>query len=427
VIAVAAIGIILLALFFWQSRITAPKAVVSPGATGESALKPTGSEPKQPEFAAQSSARPIDAVTAVPNIALGEATYVSIGAQEVLLSDKELGLRSIASEGIAVIENKPGRIRFLVAAGFSSYLIEGTDLKHLNSNPRLAFGPGGPGEFDNGAAEVFAAERSNSRLYAFYQAVDRENLPPDIALGVPGFFLSIGVAESDDDGNTWVKKGQIIRSEKPKEWAFDPHQGGRGVGLAGGLRDKDSKSIYVFYTNLSTPQGGTAGQIFLARCRLGDGPPLAGQWKKYYRSGFTEAGLGGKETPVIDVFSSGRAGARYGRPTYSDALGKYVIVYNVTQASEWEEDVAPKNSGIYMAMSDDLINWSPRVKLVSNYAQRVLGKSIAIAPTVVFDPDDEASGWLVYAYTPRLSTSKTSGAGSPTYMVGQRVSFKKQP
>ena|SRR5271165_5351689 len=122
---------------------------------------------------------------------------------------KELGLQSMP-EGIGVIENRSGRVRLLLGAGYSTYLVEGTDLKHLTSLPRLVLGPGEPGEFDNGAAQVFAVVRSNSRLYAFYQAQDSEGLPANTLFGVSGFYLSIGLAESDDDGYTWAKKGQII-------------------------------------------------------------------------------------------------------------------------------------------------------------------------------------------------------------------------
>ncbi|MBV9672800.1 MAG: hypothetical protein JO076_08265 [Verrucomicrobia bacterium] len=362
----------------------------------------------------------------IREVALPDGTNVRIGKQEVLIRDNDLGLRSMPSQGVAVIENTPSRVRLLLAAAFSSYLVEGTDFQHLTSLPRLVLGPGDPGEFDNGAAQVFAVVRANSKLYAFYQAEDIEGLPADTLFGISGFYLSIGLAESDDEGFTWVKKGQIIRSAKPKEWAIDPRQGGRGIGLAGGLADSSGKYAYIFYTDLSTPQGGTAGQISVARCSLDNGPPLPGKWKKYFNGEFSEQGLGGRETTIIDLYSTGHSGARYGRPTYSKSLGKYVMVFNVTQAKEWADDLPPKNSGIYLAVSDDLIQWIGKVKLLSNYSQRVLGKPIAVAPTIVFDKDDGSSGWMIYAYSAKLSTSRLSSVGTPTYMVGRRISFERR-
>ena len=383
---------------------------------------------KPAEAALQSpTATPEESSTPIPDIVLADGTRVSVGDQEILIADKGLGLRSIAGDGVSVLENRPDRIRLLISAGFSTYLIEGTDLKHLKPTPRRVLSPGEPEDFDNGAAEAFAAFRSGPALFAFYQGVDRNNLPADSLSGTSGFYLSIGVAESDDDGKTWVKKGQIIRSEKPKEWALDSHQWGRGIGLAGGVVDKSGKQYYIYYTNLSTTQGGAAGQIEAARCNLDDGPPLPGNWKKYYKGAFSEPGLGGKESPVIDVYASGHAGARYGRPVYSGSMQKYFMVFNVTQASEWGEDLPPKTSGIYLANSNDLTAWPTPSQVLAEYAQRVPGKSLAVAPTIVFDPGDKPAGWLLYAYTSKLTTSRSDLPGTPTYLVGRRIRFTENP
>jgi len=172
----------------------------------------------------------------IPDIAVTDGTHVSVGAQEVLLGDNASGLQSMPSEGIGLIENRAGRVRLLLGAGSSTYLVEGTDVQHLTALPRLVLGPGSSGEFDNGAAQVFAVVRS-----------------------------------------------------------------------------------------------------------------------------------------------------------------------------------------------DDLLKWSSQVKLVSGYAQRVLGRAVALAPTILFDPDDKPSGWLIYAYSPKLTTPKLANLGTPTYMVGRKISFAKKP
>jgi hypothetical protein len=384
--------------------------------------------PKSPTAEAQSATpAATESSTPIPDITLTDGTHVSIGAQEVLLGDNASGLQSMPSAGICAIENRPGRVRLLLGARSGTYLVEGTDVQHLTSLPRLVLGPGGPGEFDNGGAHAFAVVRDGAKLYSFYQADDQEGLPADTLLGVSGFYLSIGLAESEDDGYTWVKKGQIIHCAKPKEWAADPHQGGRGIGLPGGMADASGKNFYIYYTDLSTPQGSIGGQICVARSSLDDGPPLPGNWKKYFQGDFTEPGLGGKETPIIDLYSSGHSGARYGRPTYSKTLKKYVMVFNVNRAKEWADGLPPRSSGIYLALSDDPVKWPGEVKLVSGYAQRVLGKAVALAPSILFDPDDKPSGWLIYAFSPKLATARLPDLGTPTYMVGRRISFAGRP
>ena len=125
--------------------------------------------------------------------------------------------------------------------------------------------------YRNAAADVFAVVKSGLIFYAFYQASDGEGLPAATLTGYSGFYLSIGLAESDDNGYTWVKKGQIIKCQKPKEWAATPQQGVRGIGQPGGLADTSGKRFYIYYTDLSTSR---AGQINVARCSLDDGPPL---------------------------------------------------------------------------------------------------------------------------------------------------------
>ena len=45
------------------------------------------------------------------------------------------------------------------------------------------------------------------------------------------------------------------------------------------------------------------------------------------------------------------------------------MVFNVNQAKEWADGLPARNSGIYLALSDDLIKWAGQVKLVSNYVR----------------------------------------------------------
>jgi hypothetical protein len=110
----------------------------------------------------QSSVAPVESETPIPAIVLTNGIRVSVGKQEVLLNDNDLGLRSMPMSGIAVIENRPFRVRLLLGAGNKTYLLEGVDLRHLNALPRLVLGPGEPGTFDNAAADVFAVVKSGS-------------------------------------------------------------------------------------------------------------------------------------------------------------------------------------------------------------------------------------------------------------------------
>jgi hypothetical protein len=267
-----------------------------------------------------------------------------LGEQHTLLNDKELGLRYTPNKGVGIIENEPGQLKLLLAAGVESYLVGGTDIHNLTA-ARKIFGPGAPGEFDSGAAEVGAVARSNSRLYAFYQAEEREGLPVIKEAGLSGYYASVGVAESDDNGSTWVKKGQIIKSAKPKEWADYHGQSVRGNGLPGAAADPTGRYIFVYYTNLSV-DGGRSPDICVARSDLSAGPPLPGNWKKFCHNDFSEAGVGGEETSVVDISSIAKASALYPHVAYSEYLRKYLMVFCISVNEEALKELPANKSGI---------------------------------------------------------------------------------
>jgi hypothetical protein len=361
------------------------------------------------------------ALTLIPPIVdlLGGIQLV-VKEQQTFLNDKELGLRDMAGKGVAVIENGPAHLQFLFQVVNDTYVVNGTDFKHLTSAGKV-LGPGEPGEFDNAGAGVGTTIRFNGKLYGFYEGRDREgDLPANEQAGFKGVYCSVGLAESDDGGSTWTKKGQIIKSAKPKEWSDWSGQSVRGVGSPAGIIDPSSTYVHLYYVGFSGLAGGTA-QICMARAALSKGPPLPGNWEKFYNGAFTEAGLGGKETSVVDSYAE-HAASMYPHVTYSKRLNKYVLTFNINRLAEIKEGLPPTKSGIYIALSDDGIKWSVPVKLISTYSQRALGFSISIEPTLILDNQDGLAGWLVYAYTPKYSNGAVPG--TPLYLVGRRIEFK---
>ena len=355
-----------------------------------------------------------------PIIDVADGIRITLGEQQTFLNDKELGLRDMAGKGVAVIENGPAHLQFLFQVSNYTYLVNGTDFKHLTSASKV-LGPGEPGEFDNAGAGVDTIITFDGKLYGFYEGRDREgDLPANEQAGFRGVYCSVGLVESDDGGSTWTKKGQIIKSAKPKEWSDWSGQSVRGVGSPAGIVDPSNSYVYLYYIGFSGLRGGIA-QICMARAALSKGPPWPGNWTKFYDGNFIEAGLGGKETPVIDSYGE-RGASMYPHVTYSKRLNKYVLTFNINRLAEVKEALPPTKSGIYVALSDDGIKWSSPVKLISTYSQRVLGLSISIEPTLILDNQDGLAGWLVYAYTPKYSNGTVPGI--PLYLVGRRIEFK---
>jgi hypothetical protein len=365
---------------------------------------------------------PVNAVP--PVVTLSDGIQVKLGEQQTLLNDKDLGLRDIAGKGVAVIENGPDQVRLLFQALNETYLVTGHDFQHLTSASKV-LSAGEHGDFDNSGAGVASVIRLDHNLYAFYEGRDNEgDLPENGQAAFKGMYCGIGLAESNSDGTTWTKKGEIIRSAKPKDWSDWSGQSIRGVGTPSALIDATNTYVYLYYVEFSGLKNGLPG-ICLARAPLSKGPPLPDNWQKFYLDDFAEPGLGGKETPVVDG-SAVRCGAMYPHATFSKALKKYILTFNFNRVAEARQEMTLGKSGIYITLSEDGIHWSAPVKLITTYSQRVLGLSIAIEPTLVLDTPDSLSGWLLYAYTPKY-TSNASIPGVALHLAGRRLEFSKKP
>ncbi|MBV8484151.1 MAG: TIR domain-containing protein, partial [Verrucomicrobia bacterium] len=341
--------------------------------------------------------------TIPPVVTLSDGIQVKLGDQQTLLNDKDLGLRDIAGKGVAMIENGPTRVRLLLQAMNETYLVTGADLQHLTSASKV-IDAGEHGDFDNSGAGASSVIRLDNHLYAFYEGRDNEgDLPENGQAAFKGMYCGIGLAESANDGTTWTKKGEIIRSTKPKDWSDWSGQSVRGVGTPSALIDATNTYIYLYYVEFSGLKNGVQA-ICLARAPLSKAPPLPETWEKFYLDDFNEPGLGGKETPVMDG-SAVRAGAMYPHATFSKSLDKYILTFNFNRVAESRQEMALGKSGIYIALSDDGIHWSAPEKLISTYSQRVLGLSIAIEPTLTLDTPHSLTGWLLYAYSPKYTSN----------------------
>jgi hypothetical protein len=145
-----------------------------------------------------------------------------------------------------------------------------------------------------------------------------------------------------------------------------------------------------------------------------------GTWWKYYDGGFNEPGLGGRETPVMP--SPPAADTLFPNVTYSNALGKYVMVFNILYYADLRAGEAAKG-GIYAAFSGDLVHWSEPKLLVHGLSVAQLDREVLWHPAIVWDDASELTGWLVYSYSPRWGHY---GLRKPHYMVGQRITFLRE-
>ena len=336
---------------------------------------------------------------------------IELGPQETVMADKALGLRYFPDGRLAVVRTKPD-CRVIVSAGVSSFLLEGSELGKF-TNATKVLDKGRPGEFDNGYAGINAVVRAPSgELLAFYHAEDQEGMKT-VGNGIPGFYCRVALAVSKDDGRIFEKRGPILSGKLPK----DPGgRGDQGVGEPWVFAEPKGEFLFAYYTPHERVDG-RGVQICMARCPMADAmKPDA--WKKYHEDGFTEAGLGGKDTPVV---TSGQqaADALFPQVTFIPALQQFVMMFCL---NVWREGDKPERSGIYAAFSDDGIHW-PRERMQQLWKVPVIaanGREVAWHPTFIPDDGTAARGWLYYGYSESWGYDPPR---KPHYLMRRRVAL----
>jgi hypothetical protein len=355
----------------------------------------------------------------------GRLIQLSLSERVTLLENGELGLHYFPDQSVILVGRDP--LQLLVTAGNSTYLLAGTDIQNLQVVDKV-LEPGDEYSFDNGYAGIggayFHGDGEDAPLIAFYHAEDHQGMPyfpPDYMIS--GYYARVGAAISYDQGKTWEKLGFVITSSKIKEWSLGEWHLDRGAGIPGLVMDKNGEYLYLFYSEFSRVDG-RGVQICLARAPVSPDPggiPL-NPWKKFYNGDFSEPGLGGLDTPVISALHLNESYAFLPSVTYSEELDQYIIVFNIYCWKEDTDNTGLEYNGIYIAFSNDCINWTEPYMLIRDWSVTVRGRSAAWQPTIIWDEDSSTQGWLVYAYSERFG-SVDDDAGCPCYMVGKRISF----
>jgi hypothetical protein len=323
-----------------------------------------------------------------------------VGERKTFLDDGQYGLKYFPDGPISVLATSP-QYRVIFPATVSSYLLEGPDMASLHPVKKV-LSPGEKGSFDNGYAGIYGVYSGGRKgeVLAIYHAEDHEGMQV-FENGVPGFYASVALATSADGGATFSKVGQIITGSLPKGANGRLDQ---GCGEPSLIPDKSGRYLYAYYTDHSRVDK-RGVQICLARSLLGD-KARPGTWKKFFHGEFAEPGLSGRDTPVLSAAQES-ADAAFPNVTYSQKTGRYVMVLNLVY---YREQIAEK-SGIYIAYSEDGIQWSKPEQLVRGFSIAKLDREVVWHPTLIGD-------WLFYSYSPRWGHNNSR---KPHYLVGQPI------
>jgi hypothetical protein len=184
------------------------------------------------------------------------------------------------------------------------------------------------------------------------------------------------------------------------------------------LAEPSGKFLFAYYTS-HEPIGGRGAQICLACCRVRDAMK-PGAWQKFHNDGFSEPGLGGRDTPVM---SSGapQADALFPHVVFAPTLRQFIMVFCV---NAWRERERAERSGFHVAFSEDGIVW-PRERVRQIWKTHVIAsiaRQVAWHPTLILD--EYAKGWVYYGFSEGWGHRPPH---KPHYLVRRPISFTRQP
>lgn len=347
-------------------------------------------------------------VVALSNVTVSSSAVTGISVSLSAVSKVPVqDLQAFPDCGIAFLPGtSTSPVRMIFAAGVSSYLVEGSDFSNLNKVQKV-LSPGTKTDFDNGYAGISGVYvASDGTYYGIYHSEDQVGMK-QLNGGVPGFYANIGWAVSKDQGVTWTKKGILLSSRVPKT-SITTGDGGLGEPS---LLIKNDSTAFIYYGDHGRSVG-RGCQICVAKAdpRKAWGPD---QWKKWDGSDFTQPSDGGNDIPIIqggqytdDVFPYA---------VYSKYLNKYVMTYCMNKYDEFNNPT-PTLSGLYIAFSDDGINWKDDRRLITNYAIWYDQRECVWHPSVILDSTGQ-TGTLFYSFKPYGS--------SPHYMMSAPINFSK--
>jgi hypothetical protein len=281
------------------------------------------------------------------------ASLVRVGPPETVLSAKERPYSW--PDGTMGLLRDGSKYRFVAAsAGFPKTAVgtlqnpiaEGVwDLKIEGLKKPYDYVAGGP---------LYRDEPSGV-LLMFYHA-EFYTFPP----GYLPFYSEIGLARSMDEGRTWTDLGVILTLHTPIQAPYFQVQR-ESLDIGWGAYTVVGEYFYVYFADL-IEDGESYGRVHhaVARAPIADVLRAAiengtvSAWTKYYNGTWSEPGLGGKSSSLLQ---HGRGFLMLGDVSYNSYLSKYVAVLI---GEPWP------NTDLYWIESEDGLHWTHYHKIVDD-------------------------------------------------------------
>lgn len=294
---------------------------------------------------------------------------------------------------VGVISNSPNQIKLITAANTSSYIISGTSLSNLTQFSQVV-SPQENTFYSNYVGLGQLIIDSNNTIYSVFHSEEHDGsiLPGNI----PGFYASVGLAISSDNGQTFQLNTEPL-IQNVYDSSFDNGYADGGLGEPSITFSKDKTEVFVYYVDHN--RSGRGVNICMVKFNVNQNgiPDFSTCYYLNSNNQFTTNIIRSKEV----VAGIGYSDAIFPHVTYNSYIDKYVMVYSLNHYGEFHNgSISPVESGIYYRESIDGINWTEQpIKLITDWSipYSFDNHSFAWHPNLIYSNDAQSEGYLVYS------------------------------
>ena len=317
----------------------------------------------------------------------------------------------------ALVLHTTDLVNFTLASGFGVASLGGLVLDAPSPFTDCSFT--GPGSFDQNYAAPGSVVRDPTlpagNLIMLYEAEQH-------CFGGRydfNFFASVGLTRSSDGGKTWPPLGAADRYavlQVPGAKPSTTPAPAEGDAIPSAFVDDvaEGNLLYVVYQNTGAAALQPDGYLRVACAPLGQSGEL--RFTKWHQGSWSEAGIGGLDSPITAERGCGASGYQGGAQiSYVDPLQRYLLTFVCVKLQMTAPgNYTPYEAGWYFSTATSLENqdWSSPVLIDGSTGP------VAAAPTTGCPNGAEFDGWYPSFVTPGREPGHLGSDGFVLFLNG---------
>lgn len=306
---------------------------------------------------------------------------------------QNLGLNYFNDITVGVLDYTQDQVRLITAAGTKSYVLQGPNLSSLNTVTEV-FAPQAGTFYSNYIGLGQLIKDDTGIIYSVFHAEqhDGSTLPG----GIPGFYASIGLGTSQNNGQTFELANDPI-IPNIYDSSYDNQYGDGGLGEPSITFSKDSSEVFVYYVDHNRTGRGVNISMAKFNTTTNHRPDFSAPFFLNENNLFTNEVIRSKEV----VIGNGNSDAIFPQVTFNKFTNLYVMVYTENNWGEYVNGISnPSLSGIYYRTSKDGIHWtSDPIQLISGWGIPFSAQNHSYLwhPNLIYTNENQSEGYLIYS------------------------------